>query len=128
MSNESISKAVADCYAAIGVMDLEAWVNTFAEDAVIYDPVGTPPQEGHEAIFKLFSNILDLFESIKLTEDFVHIVGNEVAVKWTGYALGKNRREVRFAGIDIFELNETGKIKTLRSYWNATEAIAQLSA
>ncbi len=67
-----------------------------------------------------------MFETVGLTEEFVHIVGNEVAVKWMGRGIGKNGHEITFEGIDLFEINAAGKIQTLRAYWNKEVAIAAL--
>jgi steroid delta-isomerase len=53
---------------------------------------------------------------------------NEVAVKWTGRGVGKNGREVTCEGIDIFEINEALKIKTLRVYWHPAALMAQLQS
>jgi hypothetical protein len=33
---------------------------------------------------------------------------------------------VHFAGIDVFIINEAGKIETLHAYWNPAEMVAQL--
>ena len=52
--------------------------------------------------------------------------GNGAAVKWTGHGTSTSGREVNFEGIDIFEVNDDGKIQTVRAYWNPAEMIAQL--
>ncbi|HBB35280.1 MAG TPA: ketosteroid isomerase [Cyanobacteria bacterium UBA9273] len=126
MSTESIPQAIRDYYAATRSMDGDAWVATFAPDAVNYDPVGGPPQSGREAIRQFFAGITDVFETVGVTEDFAHAVGNEVVVKWTGHGVGKNGREVMFEGIDLFELNAEGLIQTVRSYWDTAALMAQL--
>ena len=126
MSTEAIQKAVADYFAAIRAMDLEAWIATFAPDAISYDPVGTAPHCGHEALRQFFQGIAGAFEQVGLTEDQVFIAGGEAAVKWTGRGVGKNGRAVTFEGIDIIEVNSQGKIQTVRSYWNPAALMAEL--
>lgn len=54
MSKETIQQTVASYFAATRAIDVEAWLSTFAEDAVSYDPVGEKPLEGYIAI-KQFS-------------------------------------------------------------------------
>ena len=120
-----IHKAVADYFAATRAMDADAWVATFADDAVSYDPAA-PPARGHEALRQFFLGIAGAFSRVGLTEDNVFIVGREAAVKWTGRGVGKNGREVIFEGIDIFEINDAGKIQTIRAYWNPAALMAQL--
>lgn len=128
MSTESIETLIADYFAAIRAMDGKTWVATFAEDAVVHDPVDQAPMKGHEQIGQFFQNIAGLFDKVGLQENFVQITGNEVAVKWTGQGVGKNGTEVTFEGIDIFEVNDTGKIQTLRGYWNPSAMIAKLQS
>jgi steroid delta-isomerase len=126
MSPETISKVIKAYFAALRAMDTDAWIATFAPDAVSYDPVGAPPAVGHDALRQFLTAILAAFDKVGLTEDHVFIAGNGAAVKWTGRGKGKNGRDVRFEGIDIFELNDDGLIQTVRAYWNPAEVMMQL--
>ena len=126
MSPEVVSKAVKEYFAAIRAMDQQAWVNTFAEDAVSHDPVGAPPIVGHQKLREFFQTITAAFKEVGLTEDQVFIAGNGAAVKWTGRGISKQGKKVHFEGIDVFEVNEAGKIQTLHAYWNPAEMVAQL--
>jgi len=126
MSPEVVSKVVKAYFAAIRDMNQNAWVNTFAEDAISYDPVGAPPIEGHQKLGEFFQSITAGFKEVGLTEDDVFIAANQAAVKWTGTGISKKGNKVRFAGIDVFTLNDAGKIQTLHGYWNPAEMVAQL--
>lgn len=126
MSTDRTQKAVADYFAAIRAMDTEAWLASFAADAVSHDPVGAPPISGHAALRQFFEGIAGAFEKVGLFEDHVFVNGNEAAVKWTGRGVGKNGRAVTFEGIDIFRINDEGKIQTLRGYWNPAAMMAEL--
>jgi steroid Delta-isomerase len=63
---------------------------------------------------------------VGLTEDQVFIAGNQAAVKWTATGVSKRGNNVRFEGIDVFTINEAGKIQELQAYWNPAEMVAQL--
>lgn len=126
MSPEIISTAVKAYFAALRAMDRRAWVNTFAEDAITYDPVGAPPTRGHEKLAEFFDTVTAAFKEVSLTEDEVFIAGNGAAVKWFGRGVSKAGNKVHFEGIDVFEVNEAGKIQTLHAYWNPAEMVAQL--
>ncbi|HEX8136855.1 MAG TPA: nuclear transport factor 2 family protein [Pyrinomonadaceae bacterium] len=126
MSTEIVQKAVADYFAATRAMDAQAWIETFAEDATSYDPAA-PPATGHAALRQFFEAIAGAFKEVGLTEDKVFVVGREAAVKWTGRGVGHNGREVVFEGIDFFEVNEAGKIQSVRAYWNPATLMAQLT-
>ena len=128
MSTEAIRKVVSDYFAATRAMDIEAWLATFADNAISYDPVGGPPIEGHDSLRQFFQGIMGAFEKVGLKEDKVFISGNGAAVLWTGHGVGKNGREVSFEGIDVFEINEDGKIQKMWGYWAPAAMMAELQA
>jgi steroid delta-isomerase len=123
---EKISRTVRAYFLAIRAMDPEAIANTFAEDGTTFDPVSSPGITGRKGIREFFESIYQNFKTVALDEDSVFVAGNGAAVKWTGHGTSINGGEVRFEGIDVFEVNEDGKIQTLRAYWNPAEMIAQL--
>ena len=126
ISPDKISSAVRDYFLAIRAMDADAFANTFAEDGTTFDPVGAPGITGRAAIREFLQAICKNFETVGLTEDAVFIAGSGAAVKWTGRGVSSSGKVVKFEGVDVFEMNEDGKIQTLRAYWNPTEMIAQL--
>ena len=123
---DKISRAVRAYFLAIRAMDAEAFANTFAEDGTTFDPVSSPGITGREGIREFLESICKNFKSVGLTEDSVFVAGNGAAVKWTGSGTSINGSEVKFEGIDVFEVNEDGKIQTLRAYWNPAEMMGQL--
>ena len=126
MSADAVAHTIKEYFSALRAMDEKAWVNTFAVDAVSYDPVGTPAIEGHVKLAEFFQTIMAAFKKVGLTEDDVFIAGDGAAVKWTGRGTSKAGKDVKFEGIDVFEFNDAGKIQTLRAYWNPAEMVAQL--
>ena len=126
MSPEVVSIAVREYFAALRAMDRQAWVATFAEDAVSYDPVGAPPTKGHQALGSFFDAVMGRFKEVGLTEEDIFVAGNGAAVKWRGRGVSKGGHDVNFEGIDVFTINEAGKIETVHAYWNPAEMIAQL--
>ena len=126
ISPDKISRAVRAYFLAIRAMDADAFANTFAEDGTTFDPVGTPGIRGRDAIREFLTSICRNFKSVGLTEEFVFVVGNGAAVKWSGKGTSTTGKEVKFEGIDVFEINADGKIQTVRAYWNPAEMIAQL--
>jgi steroid Delta-isomerase len=126
VSPERISRAVRAYFLAIRAMDAEAIASTFAEDGTTYDPVGSPGVTGQEAIREFFNSIYKNFKSVALTEDSIFVAGDGAAVKWTGKGTSATGKNVNFEGIDVFEVDADGKIRTVRAYWNPAEMIAQL--
>jgi steroid Delta-isomerase len=126
MSPEVVGRAVKAYFAAIRAMDERAWVNTFAEYATSHDPVGTQPIVGHQKLREFFQTITAAFKEVDLKEEDIFIAGNGAAVKWSGRGISKQGRKAHFEGIDVFSVNEQGKIETLAAYWNPAEMAAQL--
>jgi steroid delta-isomerase len=121
-----IRQTVAAHFAAIRAMDVEAWIATFAEDAISYDPVGTVPTEGHKGLRQFYAQISMAFEKIGLTEDELFVAGDQAACKWVGTGIGINGASVTFKGIDVFEVNDAGKIQRLWSYWDPESLMKEL--
>ena len=88
--------------------------------------MGAPAIEGHQKLGEFFQSITAVFKEVGLTEDQVFIAGNQAAVKWTGTGISKQGNKVRFEGIDVFIINDAGKIQMLQGYWNPAEMVAQL--
>jgi steroid delta-isomerase len=126
MNPETVKKAVTDLIAAIQAKNQDAWLACFAEDVVSYNPVGTPPIRGLGGMSQMFDKFVGVFKDIKFTPESLFAAGNEVAVKYTINGQGKNGRMVAVEGINVYEVNDRGKIQTIRAYWNPTEMVAQL--
>src|SRR5262245_14431844 len=121
-----IRQSVAAYFAAIRAMDVEAWISTFAQDAISYDPVGAVPTEGHKGLRQFYEQISMAFEKVGITEDEVFVAGNQAACKWQGSGIGLNGAHVTFKGIDVFEINDAGRIQRLWSYWDPEGLMKEL--
>ena len=126
VSADRVSRAVRAYFLAIRAMDAEAFANTFAEDGTTCDPMGAPPITGREGIREFFQSICKNFKSVSLEEDSIFVAGNGAAVKWSGKGTSNSGKEVKFEGIDVFEVNADGKIQSVWAYWIPGEMIAQL--
>ena len=120
-------RTLTNYFAATRSMDRAAWIACFAADGVSHDPVGTPPHVGHTALARFFDSIVDLAKSIAFHEEEIYFSGNEAAVKWIARGVGKkSEKSFMFEGIDVFEFDEQGKIKTLSAYWDPADLMSQL--
>lgn len=126
MASEAIPAVVAQYFAAIRRMDPDAWVACFTEQATSFEPGASAPLQGHAALRQFLVGVLGAFQKLGLTEDHVFSSGDRVAVKFTGRGTGKNGRQVVFEGIDVFEINQDGKIQTMWGYWDPAPMMAQL--
>lgn len=104
--------------------DAEGWLDLFAEDAVVQDPYGPSPmdpegkgQVGKAAIAKFCAAYIKpdtiRFE-IRQTLD-----GNGACVNvGTIFAKGPGGKMSWNEVINVYEVNDAGKITLLRSYWD----------
>ena len=123
--SESVRKFVAQYFEATRSNNAQKWADRFAENAVVEDPVGTTPIDNLAKILELGKAFMSGFETVGLHEEFVHVVGNEAAARWTGKGITKEGKQVRFEGINVFEFNNDGQIVNLKGYWNPDEIIEE---
>jgi len=122
----STEQTVIEYFAAIRAMDVERCVAVFSPNAEQHDPVGTPPNIGHDAIRAFFTQIFSGFQHVGLTENTVFVNGTSAAVKWTGQGLARTGKSVVFEGIDVLDCDEAGKIVTVRAFWDPAPIMAAL--
>jgi steroid Delta-isomerase len=60
--------------------------------------------------------------------DRIFVAGNEAGVKWSARGMGKNGRNVTFEGIDVFTINNAGKIQTMKGFWDPEAMMDELMA
>ena len=120
---ESVRNFVAQYFEATRSGDAYKWADRFADNAIFEDPVGTPPVNDAKEILEFGKKFMSGFETIGLHEEFVHVVGNEAAARWTGKGLNNEGKRVRFEGINVFKFGREGKIISLKGYWSPDEIV-----
>lgn len=125
MITEEIASLIIIYFDNMAAMNAKGWLDIFAEDAVIHDPVGSPPKFVHKDANHFFKILSNFFEAIKLSKDYIFFVKNGAAVKWTMQIVTKDDRHVTAEGISVFEMND-GKIQKVSSYWDEAAMMAKL--
>ena len=82
--------------------------------------------QGKEELRTFFLSVSTAFQEIGFRENFVIVVGNRAAVKFTARGIGKNGKAATSEGIDIFEFNDRGTIQLMWGYWDPAAMIAHL--
>lgn len=126
MNQDTIATTINSYFDRLQAMDSSGWRELFAEDGVIYDPVGNPPSRAYEKAEEFFGLLSKAFETMEITPERIFVVKNAAAVKWTMQVVGKNGRAAKAEGISTFELDETGKIRVVSSYWDDAALMAQI--
>lgn len=121
-----IEAVIEDAFAGLVTFDAQRFVNNFSADAVLEDPVGTPPMQGTQAITAYVETLPTLFNQLKLYSLDIKVRGNEAAVKWRIRFTTKSGNVFFLEGIGFFKLNEQGKIELEREFFDLEYFLAEL--
>jgi steroid delta-isomerase len=126
LTSEQIEVVIEDVFTGLAAMDAERVVNNFASDAVVEDPVGTPPIQGTQAITAYLETFPTLFSQIKLYSLDVKVCGHEAAVKWRLRFKTHTGNTFFLEGIGFFKFNQEGKIQLEKEFFDLAYFLAQL--
>lgn len=116
-------RAATDAYAAAyNNNDRDAFLDVFADDGVIVDPVGTPPHAGREARGAFWDNVHQLTEKIVFDVKDVVVCGNEAAMIFQIRAGSGDGPGIVLDVIDTFEVDDDGKVTLMKAYWDMNRA------
>jgi limonene-1,2-epoxide hydrolase len=110
---ETTIRAYAAAWAA---RDRKAWLRTFATDATQEDPVGDPVRRGHREIGEFWDREMARYKSIGIVSREIFVVGHEAAMVWTINGV-TDKGAVSFDGVDVFQFDEAGLIRSVRAFW-----------
>lgn len=126
LTPEQTEAVIEEVFAGLAAFDVQRVVNNFAPEAVIEDPVGTPPIQGTQAITAYLGTFPTLFSEIKLYSLDVKVCGQEAAVKWRLRFKTKTGNVFFLDGIGLFKFNQEGKIVSEREFFDLAYFLAQL--
>jgi steroid Delta-isomerase len=111
--------------AAVHAGDREAWLDLFAPDAVVQDPIGPSPfnpdgtgHHGREAIAAFYDTVIAPSAAITFEIEQSYLCGDEVAdvgVIRTTLAGGTHQAVVH--GVYTYRSDGAGKLAALRAFW-----------
>jgi steroid Delta-isomerase len=126
LTTEQTEAVIEDAFAGLAAFDAQRVVNHFAPDAVLEDPVGTPPIHGREAIAAYLGTFPTLFSELKLYSLDIKVCGQEAAVKWRFRFKTRTGNVFFLDGIGFFKFNQEGKIQTEKEFFDLAYFLAQL--
>ena len=126
LTPNQIEAVIEDAFAGLVAFDAPRVLNNFADDAVLEDPVGTPPLQGKQAIAAYLASFPTLFDHLKLYSLDIKVRGQEAAVTWRIRFKTRTGNTFFLEGIGFFAFNQQGKIQTEREFFNLEYFLAQL--
>jgi steroid delta-isomerase len=112
----------------------EAWLDLFADDAVIEDPVGASPIDpagrGHrgKAAIGAFWDAQIAPNEIRFEVRESYAAGRECANVGTITIKMPNGMRARVDGVFVYRVNEAGKLVSMRAFWEFDRLMASLVA
>ncbi|MGV9680430.1 nuclear transport factor 2 family protein [Nocardia sp. NPDC003482] len=118
--------------AAVRARDKQAWLELFAPDGIVEDPIGPsvfdPEGRGHrgrDAIAAFWDKAIAPTESIEFLFEDSFACGHEIA--FTGLIRTRMAGHVIDAeGVFTYRVDASGKITALRAFWETDRAMATM--
>jgi steroid delta-isomerase len=126
LTPQQIEAVIEDAFAGLVTFDVPRVINHFASDAILEDPVGTPPMQGREAIAAYLATFPTLFNQMKLYSLDIKVGGQEAAVKWRLRFTTKTGNTFFLEGIGFFQFNQDGKIQREKEFFDLAYFLEQL--
>ncbi len=113
-------------FEALNAIDREAFLACFAEDAVAQDPYGAATFEGRDGLNKFFDGMERTWREFQMAPQAFYVSGDRVAAPWKTTAVAGNGKQATFEGVNVFTLDDSGKIRALEAYWDIKAMIGQI--
>lgn len=126
LTSEQIETVLEEVFTKLAAFDAPGVVSHFASDAVVEDPVGTPPIQGTQALAAYLGSFPTLFSQIKLYSLDVKVCGQEAAVTWRLRFKTHTGNTFFLEGVGFFKFNQAGKIQSEREFFDLAYFLAQL--
>jgi steroid delta-isomerase len=119
-TRQQIEHAIHTHFDAWNKQDKARWMANFAEDAVLEDPVGGPTKVGRAAVEKSWDHSFKEGHCWTIERVLTQICTDQAAlhVKSRGLVNGET---IEIDGIEIYTINDAGKVSYIKTYFNPPE-------
>ena len=125
-NTEIINKVIGCYFEEISNFDQNKWIDLFAEDGYIEDPIGSRPYVGHQQLSVFFKGFLRFFSHLDMTIESKEIEKDSAKVLWKASATSYNGKKINFNGTEVFKISDSGKILTAQVHWDPSIIAEQL--
>ena len=126
LNPEQIEAAVEEYFASLGSLDVQRFVNNFAPDGALEDPVGTPPIQGAQNIAAYIAERAALVSDIKPHIQEIVVCGQEAVVNWKLKLKTTTMKVIILDGMGVFKFNQQGKLQSVREFFDLAALLSQL--
>lgn len=124
---QDLPRAAALAYfEAVGSADADGFVALFSPEAHFEDPVGGPVLRGEEGLRRFHKGLRRAWERIAMRPQAIFARGPRVAVHWEAAGTSATGKAIDFAGINLIEVDDSGRIARMEGYWDFEGVIGQM--
>ena len=113
---------------AVRAGNRNGWLDLFAEDGVVQDPVGVSPLDptgqghrGKAAIAKFYDTVIAHNKGFEAKIDQAYLGGDECACVVAMEITSAEGKPMTVHAINIYKATKDGKIASLRSFWDVAK-------
>lgn len=127
-SKSTLLEAVNASQDALVERDIQKYLSLLAEDVVLEDASASNPIRGRDSARHFIGGLLGAFSELKFTERTALLLGGRVALRFTLEFKTAAGKPGSFAGVNVFEFDEAGKITRLANFYDLDTLAAALRA
>ena len=125
ITNEDVLRWTNDYFKVTQSGNAETWASSFADNAFINDPYGSPIPQNREEIIRIGETFMASFKSAGLYPDYIYVNGLVAISKWTGKGITLEGKEATFEGVNVTTYNERGEIVRHIGYWDPAKMVIE---
>lgn len=99
--------------------DKEGWLDLYAENASFTDPYPAPALVGREGLIEFWDRVYGLASNYSFEVQSIVTAHDRAAMTFT-MTLESGGARYAFDGVDVFLVDEDGKIAEFTAYWDPT--------
>lgn len=99
-------------------MDTDRYLDLYADDASVEDPVGSPVFQGKAGLRTFFEGVKRGVHLLDLSPVKIILVPPHAAVQFATRVVPRKGREFELPGIATYAFEGSGKVTQMRAYWS----------
>ena len=113
-------RAAAENHAKLfAAVDKEAWLDLYADNVSFQDPYPAPPSTGKDGLIEFWDRVHGMAKDYDFEIKILAVAGDRAAMAITA-SLSMDGARYAFDAVDVFEVNDEGKIARFTAYWDPT--------
>ena len=117
MPTEDQIRAAVNAYVeSFRTLDKDLFLGAIADDVEQEDPVGGSRNVGRDALAGFFDIVSGLVDSIDFDDRELYVSGSRAALVFTLVQHRKDGTEVTLDGVDVFTVDDDGRISLVEGY------------